>query len=96
MVELEPTDDSEHIDDLRDPSDEGEEGGVWKVKLESPEFLERSRITCSEAGGSLNGSSLFFASFFETSSNCWNSETRAVSSSKKGFRQTGRKKEGRD
>lgn len=49
--------------------------------------LEWKYRTCSEAGGSLKGSSVCLESFLETSSNCWNSVTSETSSSSKGFRQ---------
>jgi hypothetical protein len=34
-----PAEEIEHIELLRDPKDEGEDGGVWKVKLPSPLFV---------------------------------------------------------
>lgn len=34
-----PAEDIEHIELLRDPRDDGEDGGVWKVKLPSPLFV---------------------------------------------------------
>ena len=40
-----PADEMEHIELFRDPSDDGDDGGVWNVKLPSPLFV--SLMTCS-------------------------------------------------
>jgi hypothetical protein len=47
-----PADEMEHIELFRDPSDDGDDGGVWKVKFPSPLFV--SLITWKNLAGNLN------------------------------------------
>lgn len=61
----------EHIDDLREPKLDGDDGGVWNDQPLSE--LLKSAITCSDAGGRICGSAVCL-------SNCWTTSCKRESS----------------
>lgn len=69
----------EHMEDLREPRLEGDDGGVRKDQPLSD--VLRSAMTCSDAGGSTCGSTVFFSSCCTTSCKCDSSVSIATSSS---------------
>ena len=46
-VDPDPADDIEHIDDLRDPREDGDEGGVWKLNAGWPPFSPVAQLFMS-------------------------------------------------
>lgn len=77
-----------HILDFLEPNELGEDGGVCLNDQLSPEwFVPRvSVITCSLAGGTLNGSVVCFSNASTASCKCVNSDSIATSSSTTGLK----------
>ena len=46
-VDPDPAEEIEHIEDFRDPSEDGDEGGVWKLNAGCPPFSPLAQLFMS-------------------------------------------------